>query len=276
MQEKDKQIDWLQNLISIITLVALVVFYLYLKRKPLNEGGIWELVSQIIPNLIAALITVLVLYFVFIRRGISNQNKVIEKVKEIVDEQMKPQIFLNQVEADKIFNLKEKLESANEILISGYSCKYVVAGLRSDFINAVKNGANVKILIMEPQSEGSKLLSDNQIFKEAETDLLDVYRRTESILNEIEKKTDKRKGAFEMRFLSWIPSCSMIFVMPKKTKIGSLKLKIYAPSGNTPLNKIITHMIINEYADKLLYNYFKDEFYKMWDKSKPYEDVKIE
>lgn len=276
MEEKDKQIDWLQNVISVVTLVVLVIFYLYLKREKLDDGGILELVSQVIPDLIAALITVLVLYFVFIRKGMSNQNKLIEKVKEIVAKKVRPQTFYNQAEADKIFNLKDKLESAKEVLISGYSCKYVVAGLRSDFINAVKNGTNVKILIMEPHSAGSNLLSDNQKFKEAETDLLDVYQRTKSILDEIEKMANKRKGTFEMRFLSWIPSCSMIFVIPKKTKIGDLKLKIYAPSGNTPLGKIITHMVIDEYDEKEMYDYFKDEFYKMWNKSKKYDEVEIE
>lgn len=269
MNAKDEQISWLQNILSCLALIGLILLYLFLKREKLAEQfHIWELVTQVIPDLIAALMTVIVLYWVFIRKGISDQHRIVEQIKHIVNDKNEAPSFLPQPEADQEFNLKSRLRRSKEVMISGYSCKYVVDGLRNELIQAIRQGTNIKVMVIAPNSESAILLADNQVFKEIDIDLIDFNRKIAVIQEKISHFKGKKIGQLEVCYIDWIPSCSMIFAIPKNGDAGTLKLKVYAPSGNTPLTKIKTHMLIEEAKEKELFEYFKDEYQKMWVKGK--------
>jgi hypothetical protein len=268
---KNEQIEWLKHLMALVGLAALMCVYFLVKKQGWDNDSItWELVVQITIELISALIVVVVLYYAFIKKGIDSESRLINDIATKVKDEFNESGFMLQEKSLKIFDLNSKLKNSKEILISGYSCRYLIAGHRSEFKKAVLNKTDFKILIIEPNSLGSKLLMENQTFKEIDNDLRDVQERLQALIKEVDtEKGTKKVGKIEIRVLSWLPSCAMIVANPINGKFATLKLKIYAPSGNVPLTKIMTHMVIEEAKETELFNYFKDDFYRMWEKAKP-------
>ena len=266
MREFRNKINWLQNILSAVSLIGLTLFYLLIKHNNLDErNSIWELLLQVIPDLIAALVAVLVVYFAFVRKGISAQTQLIDEINNSISRKVNSSFFLfSQKESDDRFNLKERLFDTKEVWMICYSCKGVIADLRTEFIEAIRRGLNLRVLVIAPDSKAMELLESNSSFRDAKANCFDFIRRAKSIRDEVKRSTRKRKGNIEIRSISWIPSCSIIFCIPKHMNAGIVQVKIYPPSGETPSAKVETHMVIKEIENKSLYEYFFSEYNEMW------------
>ncbi len=258
------QIDWLKNLLGLAAIIILTIIYIEISNKELVTS-ITSLILQIIPNLIAALIAVLTVYYTFIRKGISSENKLKDIISEEVKKLLKDDAFDFQVEIDKEFNLKDKLENAKELLIVGYSCRYIIAGLKTELVQAIKNKMDLKVLAIQPESDTSKFMMQYRAFKELDFDIKHMKERLQTIEHEVTEQSGKKKvGKIELRTMNWIPSCSLIFYFPKNNESSVLKLKVYAINHETTLVKIKTHKLIYEFREKELFKYFLHQFNELW------------
>ncbi len=264
---ESEKIDWLKNILALAAIGVLTVIYVLILRKG-TSSSLLELMLQVIPNLIAALIVVLTIYYIFIRKGISSDNSLKDSLVEKIRELLKEDSFDYQSDIDKEFNLKEKILDAKEILIVGYSCRFFITGLRNEIIEAIKNKVNLKVLAIAPGSDAAKLMMKNRSFKELEFDINEMKEHMQIIMEEVNKSASKKMGDIELRLMNWIPSCSLIFYIPKNNESGILKLKVYAVNHDTRLVNVQTHKLIYEFKEKEMYDYFLNQFHGLWKNEK--------
>lgn len=268
MKDNNSKIEYLTIIIGVITLVLISLLYFYIKKQVLGETtSFGELSTQVIPDLIAALIAFVMIFILFNRMGIGREDILVEKITKaaFADGNLK---FGVQQEIDQKYDLKEKLKSCKSLDVVGYSNRYFISGVRPELETAILSGMNLRVIILEPNSSASKLLMDHQILNEIEVDLQDVLRRIKNLNETIVNSKKKRAGKIDVRTLNWLPACSMIIVKPKSNKNPSIKIKFYAPSGRTALTQIESHTIINEVKDTKLFEFYSNEFEKMWNSSK--------
>lgn len=258
--------EWLQHLLTVSAIAGLTCLYILLLKKSIKFSS-YELILQVIPNLIAVLITWVVVYQVLIKKGITPYNKLKDSIILEMADLLKPDSFKSQHETDKEFNLKDKLINAKEVLIVGYSCKYLIGGLRTEIVEAIQNKTNIKVLAIAPDSDASKLMSQFNNFQELKFDVKGMKHRLQLIKDEVSNSISKKKsGSIELRLVNWIPSCSLIFYIPKNNESGILKLKVYGVDHGVTLSKIRTHKLIYEFKEKELYNDFLLHFHGLWKK----------
>jgi len=261
---KTEQINWMKSLLSIVAAIALSLVYIFLREKNYSSNFI-DLLLQVIPDLIAVLIAFPVVYFIFIRRGISSYADMKEDIILAVSKKIiGGKVFQSQ--NDVYFDLKKLLLNAKDVLILGYSCKNLIISHRAEISQAILNGANVKIITIKPKSTASTLMMEHQRFGDIEPDLIDMRRRFFGIQEEIEQSQSKKKGKgnIEIKTINWIPSCSLILINSEKLD-GVLKLKVYAPFVDTHLSKIQTHTVIRRIDEKELFDYFVKQFELLWE-----------
>jgi len=266
---KNNKIEWLKHILAITTIILLTAIYILLVKKEIAIA-LRELGIQVIPNLVAVLIAIITAYYLFTRIGITPYIKLKKSILDGVKDILNLNSFDVQHEVDKEFNLKEKLKDAKEILVVGYSCRYLIAGLKQELVEAIKNKTNLKVIVIGPNSDASKLMRTYLNFQELENDVKDLKFRLGLIKREVNfPKIKKKPGNIELRFVNWIPSCSLIFYIPKENESGIMKLKVYGVDHGVPLVKIRTHKLIYEFKEKELYLDFLKHFWGLWEKGNP-------
>lgn len=266
IQNETNKIEWLKNLLSIATIAGLTIAYVLICKID-EKSELIELLLHIIPNLIAALIAVLTVYYAFFRQGISNEKAISESIANDIISSLENNTFDIQSEIDKQFNLKEKLSNAKEIMLVGHSCRYIVNSLRAEMTEAVKKKTNIRIITIGRNTDASKLLMDNSKYRGLEADLEFMENILKLIVKESKPNNQRTKvGKVELKYMNWIPSCSLLFYIPKTNTGGILKLKVYAVNLGTALSKIQTHKLVNENIEKELYDYFLNQFEGLWKK----------
>lgn len=76
-----EQVAWLKVILALATMLALVLLYVLLDDG--SDGNSWlKLLDNVIPNLIAGLVVVVALYFIFTRQGISNSEEIAQEIKK--------------------------------------------------------------------------------------------------------------------------------------------------------------------------------------------------
>ena len=265
MKETEK-IEWLRFLLAITAACGLTAFYVQLNGKEIGSNFI-DLALQIIPELLGALIILVIVYFLFIKQGISSEESLKNQLVKALVKELNEDGYGSQTEIDIKFNIKDKLSKAKEVKILAYSCRYLIAGLKTEIVEALLNGASIKIIIVEPNSIASKLAMENS-FQDIEFDITDTTKRVKSIIEEVSQTPKKiKKGKIEQKFINWIPSCSLIIWIPNNNTSKECKLKINPIDHDTPLAKIMTHAIIKEDNDKDTFDYLESQFDKLWIKA---------
>ena len=180
--------------------------------------------------------------------------------------------FLRLEHSKEIFLFSEKLKIAKSIWINGYSCAQLFKEFKSEIERALINGTNFKIIITEPNSIATKMMEKRDVHAErVAVDINYVISEINAIKDVISIMAKNRSvGSIDVKFIDWLPSCSMIFYNPDEED-GEVKIKVYPPFYSTnhfnPIEMIIDK---KNYQDQ--FAYFREQYNRLWnreiDKSK--------
>jgi hypothetical protein len=183
-------------------------------------------------------------------------------------------------------NISETLAQTSTIYILGYSFVGLLGGFNDSLTKAVSNGANVKIVIINPNKQAikvieaevlkSKLKNGTITLEEVKSKAIQkakkIFRSREDIegaLSYARSIARRSKGVgtgrIEVRLIDWIPSCSMIFLNPDR-KDGRLILGIYTPYFNLATENR-PHVLLTHEKDTHWYKSYLHQFNTLWEES---------
>ena len=264
MKDFYKKMNWLMVLLAVVSSLGLILIFLFINQNPWQQG-LTELIENVIPDLVAVLIAVPIIYFLFRARGISPQ----EELKQgIVSEIIKLNNYNNQFDSEETinsnFNLHEKLPDAQSLCFLALAGYNFLSEFRPKITEAVRKGCSIRIMIVNPWSKASEIIMDHQGQRELEADLKRTKARIEQINQEL--SSGKVKGKFEVRYTNWIPSCSLV-ILNEKQLDGLMRLKIYPLDIDLPLTQLKTHTIFSRRINPSLFESFLCQFNTLWQKA---------
>lgn len=266
MSKTFEKIEWLKAVLAFVLVFGLFVSYLYLSRQNTFQDNLWELLKQLIPEFMASLIVVLVIYFIFVRKGMSETEELIEQISQNLRNHFPSKGgFISPAELKAVFDLKKEIGNAQEIDLIGYSLVALISSYQQDIIQALKRGGKYRIIIIKPNSAASKLIDQNMTIKEMELDLVRVIQRLEQIQKEVASFPTKKAGKIEVKFMDWIPSCAIV------RADDLMSIKFYALDVKTDHPKIITNMFLSSRVNPDMFEYFVQQFNLLWDQSESFE-----
>lgn len=175
-----------------------------------------------------------------------------------------------------VYEYKNLISQSKTIDIVGYTCKTIVDDCRTEIVKSVLNGCHVRIVIIEPNSSASQLVMENSMLKLIEKDIESAIIRVGAIISGIENNSSNQQnetGKFEIRFMNWIPSFSL-FMADRDFNSGSLKITIHHMSYFTPDKDPAIRKLIFKSIEKDAFNYFYDQFERIWKTSKTLDKIK--
>lgn len=267
-------ISFVLNIFAILLSAVLIAAYYFIGWTDIDERT-KELTLSIIPNIIAVLFTYLIINFFLDKRKMSpSQILKNELVKDIIQELPYTSEFLNFEEANKKFDFQQHLKSAKEIYLVGYSLVSILDRFRPDIVKALLEKVIIKIIVMEPQSVASKLLTQHQRRNNLDLDLIKVLDIIRDTKNDVKKEgleiTDEQ---FEIRFTSWPPSCALMFINPSFSD-GSIRMQVYPLAVKTNHSRIKTYKIISKKEEGDVFDYLIQQFYFLWEDAKKEKHIR--
>jgi hypothetical protein len=241
-----------------------------------------ELSNQVIPGLIGALLVVISVYIFLKSRGIDPNEQFREELVGTFLNRMKTEIspknmdslvqkiasykgarFLHLEHSKELFQFSEKLKTARSIWINGYSCAELLREFKSEIERALIHGTDFKIIITDPNSTAAKMMEERHSHPESVvTDINYVVSQINAIKSAVSKAKHKKAGHIDVKFIDWIPSCSMILYNPDEED-GEVKIKVYPPFYSTkhynPIEMIIER---KNYEDQ--FAYFYEQYNRLW------------
>ncbi|MCB9299926.1 MAG: hypothetical protein H6566_04700 [Lewinellaceae bacterium] len=283
-----EKVDYLRLLLAIIGLAALILLFDALGPNKFGED-FKEFIIQVIPDLASILIAFIIAYLILNWKGYSPQEKLREDLvqdlaKVISDPKLPPEThnlsealhylnmklpFLHSEPSFKEFNFNVKLEGVKQLDIIAYSGVYLFQNFQDKFAEAVSNGARLRIMLIDPDSQASELLASNQYFAENPGDTRKSIERIRQIWKDATKKLEnfktkrKRGGSIELRLINWIPSLSLIIV-DRDSKNAELKVKVNSLYVDTPPFST-PNKIINKQFSPVWFDYFVTQYEKVWE-----------
>lgn len=271
MNKSSEKIEWLKTVLAIVCLFGLVLLYFFIKNDIPAVDAFKNLLEQLVPELIASLIIVLIIYFIFIKKGITENEGMVEEIVARLNNNFPVKGgFISHAESDALFNIKIEFGKAKKIDMLGYSFVGLIGDYYSDLVAALKRGCDVRVLIIKPNSNAESLIDHNMSIKEMQKDLQRVIDRLNAIKKELSaiEKGDKY-GNFEVKFMDWVPG-SALLITDGNSNIGKMKIKFYAINVETDHSDILTHMVLSAQYNPDMFNYFASQFNSLWAKNSEY------
>jgi hypothetical protein len=289
MEKKSwEKIEWLLFIIAIILVLLLSALFIYLENIIIGGAKlpilVLELLNQILPGLIGTLIIVIFIYIFLKSRGIDANEQFRDEIASTFINKIRTDIspknidslvqkiasykgagFLRLEHSKELFQFSEKLKTAKSIWINGYSCAQLFKEFRSEIKRALINGTNFKIIITEPYSVAAKKMEERDVHPErVVVDINYVVSEINAIRSEVSKTKNKKVGKIDVKFIDWLPSCSMIFYNPDEED-GEVKIKVYPPFYSTNhFNPI--EMIVEKENFQDQFDYFHEQYDRLWNK----------
>ena len=174
--------------------------------------------------------------------------------------------FLDRTDAGRIFDLQRVLENAKQIDILGYSCALLLEQYPDNIVDAVVRGSHVRILVVKPHSPAAELMVSHTFTRPLEQDVLLTQKRVDYIKEKIQKASNENKGNFEVRYTTWIPSCGLT-IANRDSGNGILRVQIYPICHATWHSSLIPHQIVSEKDDSIWFDYFVQQYNRLWDET---------
>jgi uncharacterized membrane protein len=289
MKKNWEKIEWLLFLMAVILVVLLSVLFMYFEGLMIGGGGnittlALALLNQILPNLIASLIIVIFIYIFLKSKGIDSDEQYRDRLVNIIIDRIKTEISPQNIDSlvEKIasyknekfirleyskekFRFSEKLKVANSIWINGYSCAPLFREFKSEIERSLLNGTNIRLIITEPHSVAARMMEERDVHAErVVADINYVKSEIAVIRDALTKSKNKKLGHFDVKFIDWLPSCSMILYNPEEED-GEVKIKVYPPFYSTNhFNPI--EMIIDKKSYRDQFDYFVAQYNRLWTK----------
>lgn len=154
----------------------------------------------------------------------------------------------------------------SQIDVLGYSLRNFIHNNQQTLVEAVLNGASIRLIVIDPDGNAIKLVEGIK----PKTGLADDVRRSLQISgNILEDSKASIRGKFEIRVIDWIPSCSLTILNPMNED-GWLEVGIFPPN----YKRVAEKKAYIQFSKKENENWFTEylnEFNDLWIISKPYK-----
>ena len=281
-----KNIEWLFFLLAIVLIGFLSLLFIETEKflGIETKSHLLDLLLQVTPDLIAALIIFIFIYWFLTRKGIDSKNQIKEDIIEHITEGVKSNIsaenikrlafeldslnntkILGSKDSREIFQFEAKLKTAKEIWMNGYSCRHFLGQNRQKIEEAIRRGTNFRLIIMNKNSKASEMMNERTVKKNL---LNEDIETTLDLIKEINKNTkneNKGKGTIEIRYTKWIPSCSMLIFNPNE-KNGEIKVNVYPPFHSTSKSIDSVNFVLTKSRKNHLFEYYLDQFNRLWNR----------
>jgi len=247
-------------LTSISIILVFVELNVFTKEHPL-DGLFLNLSTEI-----AGVVIIFFILSYFLR---DKEEELTAQITNLRQEIRSNVIFWDSREKDReLFKVKSYLSEAQSLLMVGSNMVNLIDHLREELPNAVVNGLNAKILILNPDhnNEAFKLIISTQENSEPLTKTTErSHRYISEIREKIGRSNRKVKGTLEVKTLTWVPSCSMTIILGKDNW-GKAKITFNTPSQHAP-NKDDRRrltLILDKKLHEDEFDYFTRHFNLLW------------
>jgi hypothetical protein len=195
---------------------------------------------------------------------ISDEKSILERISLTLSRiENKVPVFLDRQSVRNQFDFKGLLKDAKQLDVLGYSSVSLIEDYRAEITKAVMNGTHVRILLVKPKSAAANLMSSHSRVKTYEPDMIKTQNRFKITEEELEDSSKKPKGSFNVKYTSWIPSCSLV-IFNRKSDNGILKLKVYPICYSTSSAEITPHQVIKRQENSIWFDYFVSQYERLW------------
>lgn len=155
---------------------------------------------------------------------------------------------------------------ANNIFILGMNLRRTLTNYYGMLEAKVNDGGNLKFLLVDPKSDAIPMIAArNYVYRDAEK-LGEIVESTLDTLKQLQS-TSKTRGTIEVRILRHVPAYGLLLLDAESQK-GRIRVDIY-PYRVSP--DTYPSFWVERKLDKKWYEFFKNQFYVMWEDATPYD-----
>jgi hypothetical protein len=254
-------------ILSIFVFIVMVKFLLEF-RKELFRGDNIEVIMAIViaflsitglaPSLLVAPFTLALL--TVLSASILKNRYILEKIEK--------NSRINKNTLIKEFNVEEvnsSIEHAKDIIFLGEDLSMTIYKQFSRIEDRLKNGTNIKILMIDPNSNLCDLAAMHYYADTKGEDIRNNINTSIQRCKKLETIGKETKGQLEIRLLDYLPPFGAIFVDPESDN-GKLYLW-YRPYKvkNQTKPKMVFSALEGYALDGYWYQLFKEEIIALWD-----------
>ena len=205
------------------------------------------------------------------RRRLKISNSLLEIIIELSNKENAQNLKIGESfitsfdEVNRNFDVRKILLESERYYIVGYSFDSVLDKFRSYFSKALENGTSIKLIVINPDpavGTASALLRKHQ----RTHDVIYDTKQTIKIINQIREAAGEQReneSLFQVRFTTWIPSCSLQISNPTSGN-GVLRLSVYPLWVPTNHMDIRTYKVIKRRESPIVFDYLVHQFDSLW------------
>jgi hypothetical protein len=164
---------------------------------------------------------------------------------------------------------KEALENAHIVYFWGLSFERMIPNLQKLLLQRLQAGAEIKFILLEPNSAASRMASMRHPLEKNEALLNSVLIGSLDILQNIKAQISSPEK-LQIRTVDYFPAWTIMLVDPHKST-GKLFLSLV--SFNDP-NEVRPSMVFTVEKNNDWILYFNDQFERIWNISQRYTNAK--
>jgi len=157
--------------------------------------------------------------------------------------------------------LEDRLQSSKEIIITGGSLFRLSSEYVGLFESLLKDGCNIKLLMLNPESNSAKLTAENIVYEIG--DFESYKNHINSSLKNFGKLKEKYPENLSIRTSDFLPSFSLFGIDVTKPN-GNIMVELYThdvPTRERP------HFNLLQQREPFWFEFFHKQFQKVWGKS---------
>ena len=224
-------------------------------------------IKDVLLNLASEIAGVVLIFFIVNRLFLIDRedelSKKIDLLQNSVETKFSPLVWKSK--ANEHFDFDTLIYSAETISLLGYNLAQLLGDRRAQLAEAVSRGLNLRIMIIDPDGEAAKFF-----FSSLDSDMLsrDAQRslRYFNDIKKVEYQSGKPKGLFNVKLISWVPSCGMNIVQFNKDD-GIARISLHSPSIRMPVGKIRENLelIFKKQEHNREFEYFLTLYNILWE-----------
>lgn len=243
-------------LLAAVAAILVLVAANYLKEDP------WQ---GLLINLSTEVAGVVIIFFVVNRLFLLDKDSDLLEELTFLRKDVKSRFspFVSRDLDRERFDLPRLLAGAESVDLVGYSFANLLGEHREHLVEAVQLGAKIRVLLVNPSSAASDLISRST--QEPER-FLDAVRRSLRYLRDIRQllaDSNNAQDALTVRLISWIPSCHMIILDAKQGR-GIARIGINSFSFRLGQPKRVS-LILSREDYPTEFDYFAAQFELLWE-----------
>jgi len=157
-----------------------------------------------------------------------------------------------------------EIQKYNTIYIVGMNLRRTLTNYYGLLESKLTQGANLKFLLVDPKSMAISFIAERNYVYRDKDKLKIVIESTLETLAQLQS-CEPRRGTIEVRLLGYIPSYGLILLDPERPN-GKIRVDLY-PYKVPP--ETFPSFFVEHKTDKKWFEFFRNQFYTLWDSAKP-------